>query len=171
MSIFFRCISNFLCFIILLSCFVFAQKYFETPCAWMTEHMYDCLGSDCSFLLSCFPAAVASLCSCVKKGIECWSSSGFPTPSITSISAGGRTITDSKIFQSPLKKKTHIKTQDGDVFLNIFIIINIMVSQLLYLDKKYLENPNYDKNKNPIRLSLPQLLVYVKFGVQSCLKD
>lgn len=56
-------------------------------------------------------------------------------------------------------------------FLKMIIII-IMVSRLVYLDeKKYLENPYYNKNEHPIRLSLPQLLVYVKFGVQSCLKD
>lgn len=48
-----------------------------------------------------FSPAVANLSSYVKRGIECWSNSGFHTPLITSISVGGLTIMDSKIFQSP----------------------------------------------------------------------
>lgn len=56
--------------------------------------------------------AVVSLSSYVKRGIECWSNSGFHTPLITSISVGGLTIMDSKIFQSPLKTAT----RDGEDF-------------------------------------------------------
>jgi len=50
--------------------------------------------------------AVASLCSYVKRGIECWSNSGFLTPLTTSISAGDLIIMDSKLSQSPQKEST-----------------------------------------------------------------
>lgn len=51
--------------------------------------------------LCALSAAVGSPCFYVKKGIACWSNSGFHTPLTTSINAGGLTTTDSKIFQCP----------------------------------------------------------------------
>lgn len=69
---------------------------------------------------------------------------------------------DSKIFQSPLEKiKQNTTTHDGEDFFFSGLCV--------CLDQKYLGTLNV-KNKHPVRVLLPQPLVYVKFGVQSCLK-
>lgn len=82
---------------------IFAQAQTYTGNIRNIINFFSCQTFNHALALLSHPAVVASLSSCVKRGIECWSSSGYRTPSITSISVGGLTIMDSKIFQSPLK--------------------------------------------------------------------
>lgn len=77
-------------------------------------------------------AAVGSLSFYVKKGIACWSSSGFHTLSTTSINAGGLTITDSKIFQSPSKTST----RNVFFFVFFFFVLAYMSTLIKNNNKK-----------------------------------
>lgn len=100
-------------------------------------------------------AAVGSLSFYVKKGIACWSNSGFHTPLTTSINAGGLIITDSKIFQSPLKTSTR----------KVFFVL-AFVSALI--EKQNTGETCLTQTWNEFIAATA--LVYVKFGVQSSLQ-
>ena len=96
------------------------------------------------FFPSGLSAAAANLSSYVKRGIECWSNSGFHTPLITSISVGGLTIMDSKIFQSPLKNSNPWRRRSPSPWL------------LCLPRSKYLGTLKRDKYKHLTRVLLPQ---------------
>lgn len=94
------------------------------------------------FSPSALSAAVGSLSFYVKKGIACWSNSGSRTPLTTSINAGGLTITDSKIFQSPPMTSTRI----------VFFVLAFMSALI-----KKKKNWGNVLNRHEMSLLLPQL--------------
>lgn len=93
---------------------------------------------------------MASLCSCVRRGTVCWSSSGCRTPSTTLTSVGVPTTTD---FNTPTpnpEEPDHSGHQCQPLPLLLIYAIICNIKTMLWVNCCY-------------------SLGYVKFSVQSCL--